>query len=261
MKTLIALARPVLLALPIAAIASTAGADITGILRWNGTSAVNYASLSALGNNQSTDTQAVTIANYTSTYIFGDFTQKQTTPGYVYKTLLNANSTGISQIVRYLAPPSNAFANLASNTGGEVFNLSTLRNVNEDFFCDGVSFYRNVVGAVGSGGVYKYSSFANLVADVGGTFYQYAQGPYNFADRWFGFEGKIYRTGNGSNSSAWVNLDVYNSFSDLVSGTKAQTITFNQPYALSDGFIAVPAPGAAALIGLGGAFGGRRRRN
>ena len=258
MKNLIALARPVLLALPIAAIASTAGADITGILRWNGTSAVNYASLSALGNNQSTGTQAVTIANYTSTYIFGDFTQKQTTPGYVYKTLLNANSTGISQIVRYLAPPSNAFANLASNTGGEVFNLSTLRNGNDDFFCDGVSFYKNQSGAVGSPGAYKYSSFANLVADVGGTFYQYAQGPYSFADRWFGFEGKIYRTGN---SSAQVNLDVYNSFSDLVSGTKAQTITFNQPYALSDGFIAVHAPGAAALIGLGGAFGGRRRRN
>jgi len=258
MKTLIALARPVLLALPIAAIASTAGADITGILRWNGTSAVNYASLSALGNNQSTDTQAVTIANYTSTYIFGDFTQKQTTPGYVYKTLLNANSTGISQIVRYLAPPSNAFANLASNTGGEVFNLSTLRNGSDDFFCDGVSFYKNQSGAVGTPGGWKYSSFANLVADVGGTYYSYAQGPFNFSDRFFGFEGKIYRTGNGN---AQVNLNVYNSFSDLVSGTQAQTINFTQPFPTWDGFIAVPAPGAAALIGLGGAFGGRRRRN
>ena len=257
MKTLIALARPVLLALPIAAIASTAGADITGILRWNGTSAVNYASLSDLGNNQSTGTQAVTIASYTSTYIFGDFTQKQTTPGYVYKTLLRANGSGIESIVRYLAPPSNAFANLASDTGGEVFKLSKFGDSREDFFCDGVNFYRNVAGGVGNPGAYKYSSFANLVADVGGTYYQYS-GVYSFSDRWFGFEGKIYRTGV---SSAQTNLDVYNSFSDLVSGTKAQTITFTQPYAFDDGFIAVPAPGAAALIGLAGAFGGRRRRN
>ncbi len=258
MKTLIALARPVLLALPIAAIASTAGADITGILRWNGTSAVNYASLSDLGNNQSTGTQAVTIASYTSTYIFGDFTQKQTTPGYVYKTLLRANGSGIESIVRYLAPPSNAFANLASNTGGEVFKLSKFGDSREDFFCDGVNFYRNVAGAVGSPSAFKYSSFANLVGDIGGIEYHYAQGPFNFYDRFFGFEGKIYRTGNGNGQ---VNLNVYNSFNDLVSGTQAQTITFTQPYAFDDGFIAVPAPGAAALIGLAGAFGGRRRRN
>ena len=259
MKTLIALARPVLLALPIAAIASTAGADITGILRWNGTSAVNYASLSDLGNNQSTGTQAVTIANYTSTYIFGDFTQKQTTPGYVYKTLLRANGSGIESIVRYLAPPSNAFANLASDTGGEVFRLSKFGDSREDFFCDGVNFYRGNAGAVGSPGAYKYSSFANLVADVGGTYYTYAQGPFNFSDRFFGFEGKIYRIDNGNYPQ--VNLRVYNSFNDLVSGTQAQTINFTQPFPTGDGFIAVPAPGAAALIGFAGAFGGRRRRN
>ena len=258
MKTLIALARPVLLALPVAAIASTAGADITGIYRWNGSSAVSYASLSDLGNNQSTGTQAVTIANYTSTYIFGDFTQKQTTPGYIYKTLLNANGTGISQIVRYLAPAGNALANLISNTGGEVFTLSGLKNVSDDFFCDGVSFYKNTSGAVGTPRVWKYSSFTNLVGDIGGTEYTYAQGPFNFSDRFFGFEGKIYRTGNGN---AQVNLNVYNSFNDLVSGTQAQTINFTQPFPTWDGFIAVPAPGAAALIGLAGAFGGRRRRN
>lgn len=257
MKTLCATVRPVLLVLPIAAIASTAGADITGVYRWNATSVTSYASMGALANNQSSGTEAATIANFTSTYIFSDFTQSQTTPGYVYKTLQRADGN-INQIVRYAAPAGNALANLVSNTGGEVFNLSTVRNSNEDFFCDGVNFYRNVAGAVGSPGGYKYSSFANLVADIGGTYYSYAQGPFNFSDRFFGFEGKIYRTGN--TGAGQTNYAVYNSFNDLVSGTIAQTVTFSQPYTTWEGFIAVPGPGALALVGLAGVAGGRNRR-
>ena len=255
MKTLLAHVRPVLLALPVSAIASTAGASVTGIYRWNATSVTSYASLGAWANNQASGSQAATIANMTSTYIFGDFTQS--TPGYVYKTLLRADGAGINQIVRYAAPAGNALANLVSNTGGEVFNLSTVRNVNDDFFCDGVSFYRNQSGAVGSPGGYKYSSFANLVADVGGTYYSYAQGPFSFSDRFFGFEGKIYRTNNGASQISYA---VYNSFNDLVSGNIAQTVTFSQPYTSGEGFMAVPAPGALALVGLVGLGGGRRRR-
>ena len=258
MKTLLAHVRPVLFVLPVSAIASTAGADVTGIYRWNATSVTSYASLGAWANNQASGSQAATIANMTSTYIFGDFTQSQTTPGYVYKTLLRADGAGINQIVRYAAPAGNALANLVSNTGGEVFNLSTLRNGNDDFFCDGVSFYKNQSGAVGTPGGYKYSSFANLVADVGGTYYSYAQGPFNFSDRFFGFEGKIYRTGN--TGSGQTNYSVYNSFNDLVSGNIAQTVTFSQPYTSWEGFMAVPAPGALALVGLAGLGGGRRRR-
>jgi hypothetical protein len=256
MKTLCATVRPVLLVLPIAAIASTAGAEVTGIYRWNATSVTSYASLGAWANNQASGSQAATIANMNSTYIFGDFTQS--TPGYVYKTLLRADGAGINQIVRYAAPAGDALANLVSNTGGEVFNLSSLRNGMDDFFCDGVSFYKNQSGAVGTPGGYKYSSFANLVADVGGTYYSYAQGPFNFSDRFFGFEGKIYRTGNSG--AGQVNYSVYNSFNDLVSGTIAQTVTFSQPYAGWEGFIAVPAPGALALVGLAGVAGGRNRR-
>ena len=257
MKTLLAHVRPVLLALPVSAIASTAGADVTGIYRWNATSVTSYDSLGAWANNQASGSQAATIANFTSTYIFGDFTQ--TTPGYVYKTLLRADGAGINQIVRYAAPVGNALANLVSNTGGEVFNLSTVRNGMDDFFCDGVSFYKNISGAVGTPGGWKYSSFANLVADVGGTFYSYAQGPFNFSDRFFGFEGKIYRTGSNGNGQT-ANYSVYNSFNDLVSGNIAQTVTFSQPYAGWEGFMAVPAPGALALVGLAGLGGGRRRR-
>jgi len=255
MKTLLAHVRPVLLALPVSAIASTAGADVTGIYRWNATSVTSYDSLGAWANNQASGSQAATIANMTSTYIFGDFTQS--TSGYVYKTLLRADGAGINQIVRYAAPAGNALANLVSNTGGEVFNLSTVRNVNDDFFCDGVSFYKNISGAVGTPGGYKYSSFANLVADVGGTYYSYAQGPFSFSDRFFGFEGKIYRTNNGASQISYA---VYNSFNDLVSGNIAQTVTFSQPYTSGEGFMAVPAPGALALVGLAGLGGGRRRR-
>ena len=256
MKTLCATVRPVLLVLPIAAIASTAGADITGIYRWNATSVTSYDSLGALANNQASGSQAATIANFTSTYIFGDFTQS--TSGYVYKTLLRADGAGINQIVRYAAPAGNALANLISNTGGEVFTLSGLKNGSDDFFCDGVSYYRNTSGAVGTPRGWKYSSFANLVADVGGTEYTYAQGPFNFSDRFFGFEGKIYRTGN--TGAGQTNCAVYNSFNDLVSGNIAQTVTFSQPYTTWEGFIAVPAPGALALVGLAGVAGGRNRR-
>jgi len=255
MKTLLAHVRPVLFVLPVSAIASTAGADVTGIYRWNATSVTSYDSLGAWANNQASGSQAATIANFNSTYIFGDFTQS--TSGYVYKTLLRADGAGINQIVRYAAPAGNALANLVSNTGGEVFNLSTVRNGMDDFFCDGVSFYKNQSGAVGTPGGWKYSSFANLVADVGGTYYSYAQGPFNFSDRFFGFEGKIYRTGNGSGQT---NYSVYNSFNDLVSGNIAQTVTFSQPYTSWEGFMAVPAPGALALVGLAGLGGGRRRR-
>jgi len=45
-----------------------------------------------------------------------------------------------------------------------------------------------------------------------------------------------------------------------VSGNIAQTVTFSQPYTGWEGFIAVPAPGALALVGLAGLGGGRRRR-
>jgi len=257
MKTLLAHVRPVLLALPVSAIASTAGADVTGIYRWNATSVTSYDSLGAWANNQASGSQAATIANMTSTYIFGDFTQS--TPGYVYKTLVRADGAAINQIVRYAAPAGNALANLISNTGGEVFNLSSLKTLTDDFFCDGTSFYRNISGAVGTPGGYKYSSFANLVADVGGTYYSYAFGPTNFSDRFFGFEGKIYRTTN-STGAGQTNCLVYNSFNDMVSGTVAQTITFSQPYTPWEGFMAVPAPGALALVGLAGLGGGRRRR-
>ena len=58
------------------------------------------------------------------------------------------------------------------------------------------------------------------------------------------------------------NRAVYNSLKDLVSGTVAQTLCRSCPKGgTTDGFVIVPAPAAAALIGFAGAICGRRRSN
>ena len=56
------------------------------------------------------------VADARYTFVFGDFTQSQTTTGYVYKTLYNAQGR-ISQIVRYVADPVDTLGNFRSNTG------------------------------------------------------------------------------------------------------------------------------------------------
>ena len=59
-----------------------------------------------------------------------------------------------------------------------------------------------------------------------------------------------------------LNCAVYNSLKDLVSGTVAQTLCRSYPKGgTADGFVIVPAPAAAALIGFAGAICGRRRSN
>ena len=57
------------------------------------------------------------------------------------------------------------------------------------------------------------------------------------------------------------NCAVYNSLKDLVSATVAQTLCPSPQGGTADGFVIVPAPAAAALIGFAGAICGRRRRN
>ena len=58
-----------------------------------------------------------------------------------------------------------------------------------------------------------------------------------------------------------LNYAVYNSLKVLVSGTVAQTVCPSPQGGTADGFVIVPAPAAAALIGVAGAICGRRRRN
>jgi hypothetical protein len=148
-------------------------------------------------------------------------------------------------------------ANLRTNTGGQVFNLSQSWNWEDDFFHDGTAFYRNATASNSSFGVTRYATFMDLVNNTNGTFYNYGAN-YGFNDRFFGFEGKIYRTNTGGPGGSVNGFAVYNSFQDLLNRNVAQTIN-SVNYAAGDLYIAVPAPGAIALLGLAGLVGARRR--
>ena len=255
------------------ALSTAADAAMTGIYRTN-TSSGNwtgldfYSSVSSLASGSSSNSgfsnsinPVVADARYT--FVFGDFTQSQTTPGYVYQTLYNAQGR-ISQIVRYVADPVDTLVNFRSNTGGETFNLSGFGGSGgwdreDDFFADGQgNYYRNRTVQGGSNGVTKYTSFSNLVNNVGGVTSSYGV-TYGYVDRFFAFEGKFYRTNTGGPNGSVSGIAVYNSYQDLLNRNVAQTIT-SVNWAFADTFIPVPAPGALALLGVAGVVGSRRAR-
>jgi hypothetical protein len=252
---------------------SLASAAMTAIYRTgtNGSGAsdnlIRYASVATLASNSSGVVTPIspTIANAQYTSIFGDFTQSQTNQGYMYKTLYNAQGR-ISQIVRYVANSADPLGNLRTNTGGEVFNMIGFGSTagwdrEDDFFHDGTYFYRNQTVNGGSAGVTRYGSFNDLINATNGTYFNYGNGSnarYGYNDRFFGFEGKIYRTNTGGPGNSVSSFAVYNSFSDLVAGNVAQTIN-SANWARGDIFIAVPTPGTAALVGLAGLVARRRK--
>jgi hypothetical protein len=252
---------------------SAAHGALTSIYRTgtNGSGAgdnlIRYASLATLASNSSGVVTSVspTISDAQYTSIFGDFTQSQTNQGYMYKTLYNSQGR-ISQIVRYVANSADPLGNLRTNTGGQVFNMTGFGSSGgwdreDDFFHDGTYFYRNQTVSGGSAGVTRYGSFNDLINATNGTYFNYGNGSnarYGYNDRFFGFEGKIYRTNTGGPGGSVSSFAVYNSFSDLVSGTVAQTIN-SANWARGDIFIAVPTPGAAALVGLAGLIARRRK--
>jgi len=245
------------------AVAASADGAITAIYRTNtnndnSDSYATYSSLSTLGSNLSSGGNTSfdpTLSNMRHTYIFGDFVENQTTNGYMYKTVLN-NNNQITQIIRYLAPASDPMANLRTDTGGETFNLSQAWDWEDDFFHDGFGFYRNA-STGSSSGVTRYGSFLDLVNNTNGTFHNYGAN-YGYNDRFFGFEGKIYRTNTGGPGGSVNGFAVYNSFNDLLNRNVAETIS-SINYDAADLYIAVPAPGAMALLGLAGLAGRRRR--
>lgn len=246
------------------AAASSADAAMTAIYRTNTNNDVadsygTYSSLANLGSHSSLGNTSIspTLGNMRHTYIFGDFVQGQTADPFMYRTVLNG-SNQITQIIRYAAPASDPMANLRTNTGGQVFNLSQAWNWEDDFYHDGTAFYRNATGTNSSFGVTRYATFMDLVNNTNGTFYNYGAN-YGFNDRFFGFEGKIYRTNTGGPGGSVNGFAVYNSFQDLLSGNVAQTIS-SVNYSAGDLYIAVPAPGAIALMGLAGLAGARRRK-
>lgn len=225
-----------------------------------------YSSLSALaGNSNGVNGGSIspTIADAKYVSVFGDFIQSQTTQGYIYKSVCNAQGR-ISQIVRYAALATDPLGNFRTNTGGETFNFSGFGSTagfdrEDDMFADGLgNFYRNNTSSTGNNGVTKYTSFQDFLTNTNGQYFAYGT-TYGWNDRFFAFEGKFYRTNTGGPGGSVSGFAVYNNFSDLVNRVVAQTINsanWNQ----ADLFIPVPAPGALALLGVAGVVGSRRAR-
>jgi hypothetical protein len=253
------------------ALATAADAAMTGIYRTSSpsgsaSSLTLYSSLSTLAGNSggaSGGSISPSIADAKYVSVFGDFTQSQTTQGFIYKSVYNAQGR-ISQIVRYEALATDPLGNFRTDTGGVTFNLSGFGSSagwdrEDDMFADGLgNFYRNGTSSTGNNGVTKYTSFQDFVSNTNGTYFAYGT-TYGWNDRFFAFEGKFYRTNTGGPNGSVSSFAVYNSFNDLVNRVVAQTINstnWNQ----ADLFIPVPAPGALALLGVAGVVGSRRAR-
>jgi hypothetical protein len=253
------------------AFVSSADAAMTGIYRSSSPSGTAngltlYSSLSTLASNSGgLDGGSInpTIADAKYVSVFGDFTQSQTTQGYIYKSVYNAQGR-VAQIVRYEALASDPLGNFRSNTGGVTFNLSGFGSSagwdrEDDMFADGLgNFYRNGTSSTGNNGVTKYTSFQDFLDNTNGTYSAYGT-TYGWNDRFFAFEGKFYRTNTGGPNGSVSGFAVYNSFNDLINRNVAQTINSTN-WDRADFFIPVPAPGALALLGVAGVVGSRRAR-
>jgi len=254
------------------ACASFASASITSIWRWDSaggslaTTLTQYSGIATLATGSGTGTGATAaispgLSNTQYRYMLGDFTQSQTTLGYVYVTNLDGGGNNMVSITRYEANSNDPLGNMRTGTGGTTFNFSFGWSKNDDVYNDGTYFYRNYSASSGSTGATRYASFTDLVNNTNGTVFNFNT-TYGFNDRFFGFEGKIYRTNTtGGAGGSVTGFAVYNSFADLVSGTVASTTNSSGvSWSPADAFIAVPAPGAAALLGLAGLAGRRNRQ-
>jgi len=252
-----------------AALTSFANASITSIWRWDSaggslaTTLTQYTGIATLASASGTGTTAAISPNINNNryrYAFGDFTQSQTTAGYIYLTNLDGGGNNMVSITRYLAKSTDALGNFRTNTGGTTFNFSQNWSKNDDVYNDGTYFYRNYSGATSTGAT-RYGSFSDLVNNTNGTLFNFAySGGYNLNDRFFGFEGKIYRTNTGGPGGSVDGFAMYNNFAALVSSTVASTTnTSGVNWSPGDMFIAVPTPGAMALVGLAGLVSRRRK--
>ena len=238
------------------------------IWRWDSgsgniaTTLTQYSGIATLATNSGTGTTAAISPNINNNqyrYAFGDFTQSQTTAGYIYLTNLDGSGNGMVSITRYLAKSTDALGNFRTNTGGTTFNFSQSWSKNDDVYNDGTYFYRNGSSGSGSSGATRYSSFSDLMSNTNGTFFLFST-TYNFNDRFFGFEGKIYRTNTGGPGGSVNGFATYNNFAALVSDARSTTNTGNGVnWSPGDMFIAVPTPGAMALVGLAGLVSRRRK--
>jgi len=178
---------------------------------------------------------------FTADYFFTDGTN-------YYRT--SQSASGINQIYQY----GSSLTNMITGNVISTHNLSQIWSTNDDFWADSEgNFYRNGSSASGSASVTRYSSFANLLAGVG-TSFNYGI-TYGFGDSFWSYGGKFYRT--NTNSGSITGIAEYASFQALLD--RQATTTYAATGSERDMFMAVPAPGAVALLGLAGLLTRRRR--
>jgi len=178
---------------------------------------------------------------FTADYFFTDGTN-------YYRT--SQSASGINQIYQY----GSNLTNMLTGNVISMHNLSQNWSTNDDFWADSEgNFYRNNSNSGGSASVTRYSSFANLLANVG-TSFNYGI-TYGFGDSFWSYGGKFYRT--NTNNGSITGIAEYASFQALLD--RQVTTTYSAIGSERDMFMAVPAPGAVALLGLAGLLTRRRR--
>jgi hypothetical protein len=178
---------------------------------------------------------------FTADYFFTDGTN-------YYRT--SQTASGINQIYQYGSNLTNVLTGNVIST----HNLSQTWSTNDDFWADSEgNFYRNNAVSGGNSAVTRYSSFANLLAGVG-TAFNYGI-TYGLGDTFWSYGGKFYRT--NTNNGSVTGIAEYASFQALLD--RQVTTTYAASGSERDLFMTVPAPGAIALLGLGGLLARRRR--
>jgi hypothetical protein len=196
---------------------------------------------SALTANAHTSLAFSANVAFTADYFFTDGTN-------YYRT--SQIAAGINQIYNYGSNLNNMITGNVIST----HNLSQNWSTNDDFWADSEgNYYRNNSVSGGNSAVVRYSSFANLLAGSG-TSFNYGV-TYGFGDTFWSYGGKFYRT-NTSGGSV-TGIAEYASFQALLD--RQVTVTYSATGSERDLFMTVPAPGAIALLCIGGLLARRRR--
>jgi len=195
----------------------------------------------AVTANAHTSLGFTTNAAFTADYFFTDGTR-------YYRT--SQSASGINQIYQF----AESLANVLTGNIVSQHNLSQSWSTNDDFWADSEgNFYRNSSSASGSTSVTRYSSFANMLAGTG-TNFSYGV-TYGFGDSFWSYGGKFYRT--NTNNGSITGIAEYASFQALLD--RQVTTTYSATGSERDMFMAIPTPGAIALLGLAGLASRRRR--
>ena len=207
----------------------------TTLYWWNNAQdQASAASSSALGSLN------FTADAYVADYYFTDGTN-------YYRT--SQTASGINEI-RFFG---TSLTRLLANDHISAHSLSQNYSSNDDFWADSEgNFYRNNSNS-GSGSVVKYTSFANLLTGNGSAS-SYGVN-YGYDDAFWSYGGKFYRT--NTNNGNVTGIAEYASFQALIN--RQVTTTYTGGGSAKDMLMAIPSPGAIALVGLAGLVSRRRR--